>query len=117
MEAKEIKEKLTPSIALESNPAPKKPKRTDAEKTQAKSVEKIPEVSEEAIRRLTENINQMLKDMSFSLQFVPNREAGQVVIKVLDGDGKLIRQIPPEEIASLSSNLGEGVGFLLNGQL
>jgi len=35
----------------------------------------------------------------------------------LDGDGKLIRQIPPEEIVSLSSNMGEGVGLLLNDKL
>jgi uncharacterized FlaG/YvyC family protein len=59
----------------------------------------------------------MLKAMSFSLQFVPNREAGQVTIKVLDGEGRLIRQIPPGEIVSLSSNIGAGVGLLLNGKL
>ena len=117
MEVKEIQEKLTSSIALESNPAPKKSKRTDTEKPEAKPVKKIPAVNEETIRKLAENINQILKAMSFSLQFIPGREAGQIIIKILDGDGKLIRQIPPEEIVSLSSNIGEGVGLLLNGKL
>jgi uncharacterized FlaG/YvyC family protein len=117
MEAKEIKEKLTPSIALESNPAPKRSKRSETEKPEAKSAEKIPETNEETIRKLTENINQVLKSMSFSLQFVPGREGGQVIIKVLDGDGNLIRQIPPEAVTTLSSNVGDGVGLLLNGKL
>jgi flagellar protein FlaG len=118
MEVAEIKDKMPPFVTAEPGQStPKKSKKADLEETETKSLEKMPEANEEAIRKLIENINQMLSTMNFSLQFVLNREAEQVIIKVLDSQGNLIRQIPPEAVTSLSSNLEEGLGLLFNGKL
>jgi len=35
----------------------------------------------------------------------------------LDSAGKLIREIPPEEIVRLSRNIGSGTGFLVDEKL
>ncbi len=118
MEVTEIKAKMASSIVPDTTQeAPKKAKKANTEKPEARPADRIPEAKEVAIRKLTEHINQMMKEMDFSLQFIPGGEGEQVVIKVLDGDGKVIRQIPPEELDTLSSNIGEQIGLLLNAKL
>ena len=71
------------------------------------------EGNEESLRAVAERINQSLKSMGYSLQFVPNKESGIVVIKVLDGNGRVIRQIPPEAMAGLFPETGNK-GLILN---
>jgi uncharacterized FlaG/YvyC family protein len=73
--------------------------------------------NEEAIKALTESLNHFMKSLRFNLQFIPDREAGGVIIKVYDGDGNLIRRIPPEVMGLLSSEFGANIGLLLNVQL
>jgi uncharacterized FlaG/YvyC family protein len=63
---------------------------------------------------VTENINLLMRSMSYSLQFVTDRENGKVVIKVLDGEGKVVRQIPPEAAAAISATFGNSVGLVVN---
>ncbi len=72
---------------------------------------------ERAIHALTERLNQFMKSSRFNLQFIPDQEAGGVVIKVYDGNGNLIRRIPPEVMELLSSEFGDHIGILLNAQL
>lgn len=70
-----------------------------------------------AIKNLAEHINEFAKDNQFSLKFIPEKEAGVVIIKIFDSQGNLIRQIPPEEVLTLSTDStdsGEKKGFLLN---
>ena len=69
--------------------------------------------NEESLRAIAERINQSLKSMGYSLQFIPNKESGTVVIKVLDGNGRVIRQIPPEAMAALFPETGNK-GLILN---
>ncbi len=71
-------------------------------------------LDEESVRELADRINEFMRSMNYSLQFVPDRESGMVIIKILDGKGKVVRQIPPEELASISSMLGDRIGVLLN---
>lgn len=88
---------------------------TDLEKTRVAAHGAISSVlDEETIHELADRINEFMRSMNYSLQFVPDRESGMVIIKVLDGKGKVVRQIPPEELASISSMLGERIGMLLN---
>jgi len=47
-------------------------------------------------------------------QFVPDMESGQVIIKVLDVDGKIIRRIPPEFMVKLADKIGESTGLVVN---
>ncbi len=89
----------------------------EGESLPRESIKKVTVEQEEAIQQLAENLNQFMKSIDYNLQFIPDRQAGIVIIKVLDGEGKVIRQIPPEAIQSLSSKIGESIGILLNSKL
>jgi uncharacterized FlaG/YvyC family protein len=70
--------------------------------------------NEEAAKALAEHMNSFMQSMRYSLQFVVDRQNNQVIIKVLDGEGKLVRQIPPEALAELSRKSGDGTGMVVN---
>lgn len=72
---------------------------------------------ERTIQALTERLNHFMRSSRFDLQFIPDPEAGGVVIKVYDGNGNLIRRIPPEVMDLISSEFGDHIGMLLNTQL
>jgi uncharacterized FlaG/YvyC family protein len=78
----------------------------------------LPKVSvqsnEETAKALTEQLNTFMQNMRYSLQFVVDRQNDQVIIKVLDGEGKLVRQIPPEALAELSQKGGDSTGMVVN---
>jgi uncharacterized FlaG/YvyC family protein len=71
----------------------------------------------EAVKSFVESVNQIIKAMRYNIQFVVDREAGGIIIKVVDSEGNLIRQIPPEGLTSLSSETGADPGLLLNREL
>ncbi len=107
-----------PTIPDSSEKHPKKPSPLkEPEGSSMEFVEKISEEQEKRVQELTENLNQFMRNIDYNLQFVPDREAGVVIIKVLDANGKVIRQIPPEAILSLSSRIGESMGVLINSKL
>jgi len=103
--AEEMKTKQTPAVS-----GPKK----DPEPAQSELIRKVAKGNEEAIRKMAEHINRFMEDMEFSLRFIPDKEAGIVIVKVLDSDGNIIRTIPPEEMAALSSRIGSSIGMLIN---
>lgn len=80
----------------------------------AKFLEVFSQENQKAIKNLFDHINEFTKDNRISLKFIPEKESGMVIIKVYDGQGKLIRQIPPEEIIALSAEFAKKKGFLLN---
>ncbi len=119
MEIPAIKETLMRSMLQDpSRKVLKKPAQTkEVESAHRESIEKVEGEQEETIRQLAENLNQFMRSIDYNLKFIPDREAGIVIIKVLDGNGNVIRQIPPEAIQSLSSKIGESIGILLNSKL
>jgi len=62
----------------------------------------------EMAEHIAEIINEAMRVLEFSLNFEPDYEDGDVTIKVLDGEGKLIRQIPLTEFHTLKSRLSAG---------
>jgi uncharacterized FlaG/YvyC family protein len=78
---------------------------------------KVSKGDAEATKGLTEEANKVLEAMGHHIQFVVDQESKNVVIKVVDSEGNLIRQIPPEDLASFASATGTDLGFLLNKQL
>ena len=49
------------------------------------------------------------------LQFVVDDQSNQVIVKVIDRDtDKVIKELPPEELQRLHSNLRETIGFLFD---
>lgn len=58
----------------------------------------------EAVGKLNEYVQAIRRELKFSI----DENSGRTVITVLDSQTKeVIRQIPPEEVVSLSKNLGK----------
>lgn len=63
---------------------------------------------------LAEAVNEALKNMRYSLQFVVEAKDKSLTVRVLDSEGEVIREIPPEEIRNLQRRLLEMVGVLFD---
>lgn len=63
---------------------------------------------------LAEAVNEALKNMRYSLQFVVEAKDKSLTVRVLDSEGEVIREIPPEEIRNLQKRLLEMVGVLFD---
>ena len=64
-------------------------------------------LSKEMLSSAVDNLNQYVQTIRRELQFSVDENSGRTVIKVLDAETKeVIRQIPAEEVISLSKTLG-----------
>jgi uncharacterized FlaG/YvyC family protein len=118
--------KVPISVALEgSQPIPKVSKGAP-ERESGKKISHRPKIetstgsfpgSQETLKAVANGIRSFLEDAKYSLEFIPNQKNGRVTIRVLDSAGKLIREIPPEEIVRLSRNIGSGTGVLVDERL
>ncbi len=119
MEITQIKDVLNRSVVGE--PSQKSLKglvqRKEFEAPENEPVEETSGRQSKNIEELTENLNRFMQSINYNLQFIPDRESGIVIIKVLDKEGNLIRQIPPEAFLALSSKIGEHIGVLINSKL
>ena len=70
--------------------------------------------NEQAVKVLTDHLNSFMQTMNYSLQFVLDKENGRVVVKVLDGEGKVVRLVPPEAMGELAGNVGAKTGIVVN---
>lgn len=58
----------------------------------------------EAVERIRSQVQNLQRDLNFSV----DDSTGQVVVRVVDGDsGKVVRQIPSEDILRLAERLDE----------
>ena len=68
--------------------------------------EKEPAAQPQQVEEAVKKFESFVKDIQRNLDFSVDDSSGQVVVKVVDGDsGKLIRQIPSEELLRLSERL------------
>ena len=85
------------------------PKNDDAKKAvQAPSLTELSELASDAQKNMNiiHNVN---------LQFSVNKESGRIMITVTDeATGKVIREIPPEEIVRLAEKFDEMVGMIFD---
>lgn len=75
---------------------------------------RAPDVHEMA-RHIAEVLNEAMRSLKFSLSFEPAGDGESITIRVVDGDGRLIRTIPLSEFLSLARRLTDGTwnsGFL-----
>jgi len=117
MEILTVKENLfrePPPTSVQKPPDRPEPTRDEVKAPSQETPEIDLRKNEEAIKALTENINSFMQNMRYSIQFLLDKANGQVVIKVLDGEGKLIRRIPPEAMVALSHRIGESIGMVIN---
>ena len=70
-----------------------------------------PEVRD--VKDAVERIRNFVTDVRRELQFSVDEDSGRTIITVIDSDsGKIIRQIPPEEILEIARSVANG-GFNL----
>jgi len=73
--------------------------------------------SVESAHSAVEAFKAFVQDIQRNLDFSVDDSTGQVVVKVIDGDsGKLIRQIPSEELLRLSERLEDMRSLLFKAQ-
>jgi uncharacterized FlaG/YvyC family protein len=65
-------------------------------------------------KKIAESINRFMEAMNVELKLIPDLETGRVIIKVINNQGEVIRQIPAEALVELSSKLGSDIGLLVN---
>ncbi|MBW2015960.1 MAG: flagellar protein FlaG [Deltaproteobacteria bacterium] len=88
-----------------------------ASKVQSSDELKNTAVSEETkgkIERIAEAMDKYLKSMQTNLKIQVHKPTGCIIIKVLSGDGKVIREIPPEEMLNLAAKMEEMTGLFFN---
>ncbi len=74
-------------------------------------------LSRDAISSAVDNLNQYVQTIRRELEFSIDENSGRTVIKVLDAETKeVIRQIPPEEVVSLSRNLSKKASAIFSGE-
>lgn len=70
------------------------------------------EVSPSLLDQVRQNINIM---HNVNLQFSVHKATGRTMVKVTDQDsGKLIREIPPEQVLDLAAKIDDMIGILFN---
>lgn len=70
-------------------------------------------LSSEQTRQSLEEINKVLASMSISVQFQIDPDYKDVIVKVVDQDsGKVVRQIPTEEVVRISKAMDNLKGLL-----
>ena len=108
---------LTPGPVKEPGRRDEQAGRSEAATELLKDVSEGDKGDSEAIKAIVESVNRVIEAMRYNIQFVVDHESGGVTIKVVDGEGNLIRQIPPEGLTALLSDTTGALGLLLNREL
>ena len=70
------------------------------------------------LRDAVETVRTVVKDLQRQLQFTVDEDSGRTIITVIDREsGKIVRQIPPEELLQISDRVANGGNInLIDGQ-
>ena len=61
------------------------------------------------------NLHKLRNAFNKKLQFVVDHNSNEVIVKVIDKEtDKVIKELPPEELQKLHSNLREAIGLLFD---
>ncbi len=86
-------------------------KREDVNKSQGDVKLPSPKELKRIIDKINENVSRLNKDVKFSY----NEAIKSLVVKVIDAKtGRVIREIPPQEIINLQKKLSEVVGIIFD---
>ncbi len=115
MEISGIAEKINPEISLQAaQKAANYSRSAESQEVLTREIRKYIKGNRETVEALTEKLNQFIETKRYSLQFIPAKDGKEIVIKVYDNQGKLIRRIPPEAMSALEEHMGESIGLMLN---
>ena len=79
------------------------------------SIKKVRESSEATVKRTAEALEDYAKSMKRDLKIQIHGPTGDIMVKVIsEKDGRVIREIPPEEWLNLAAKMKDMAGVLLN---
>ncbi len=61
-----------------------------------------------------EGINSYLTEIGSSLSFIHDEASGRSAVQVLDANGEVIRQLPPQELLDVYARIRNIIGILLD---
>ena len=70
-----------------------------------------------SVERAAERLNAALQEFQRDLNISVHQDTGQMVVKVTDLEGNVIRQIPPEQLLEAEINIDKIVGLFVNDQV
>jgi len=77
--------------------------------------EKKAKPQEPVIRSTAADLERVSLVFNKKLQFVVDHNSNDVIVKVIDKEtDKVVKELPPEELQRLHSNLKEAIGFLFD---
>jgi flagellar protein FlaG len=74
----------------------------------------VPQMDAAEVESTLEGINEYLSEIESSLSFVYDEASGRSAVQVLDENGEIIRQIPPQELLDVYARIRDVVGILLD---
>jgi flagellar protein FlaG len=84
------------------------------EKVQVSSNKDQTKLSQEELKELSKALNHFLSLFNLETKLVYNKDAGQVIVQVIDKrTNEVIKQIPPEELLEVAKKIHDFVGLLL----
>jgi len=84
------------------------------EKVQVSSYKDQTKLSQEELKELSKALNHFLSLFNLETKLVYNKDAGQVVVQVIDKrTNEVIKQIPPEELLEVAKRIHEFIGIFL----
>lgn len=67
------------------------------------------------LARVTDGLNEMVKVFNRKIDFIVHNETNRTMVKVIDiASGKVLREIPPEEILDLVAKMQEAFGIIFD---
>jgi flagellar protein FlaG len=86
----------------------------DTSGEQAQKVLQKEKPSAEEIKQNLDAINTQLRSMNSSIQFIVDGKSNDIVVKIVDNEtGKVIRQIPSEDVLRIREHLKEMSGLIM----
>jgi len=84
------------------------------EKAQVSSYKDQTNLSQEELKELSKALNHFLSLFNLETKLVYNKDAGQVIVQVIDKrTNEVVKQIPPEELLEVAKKIHDFVGLLL----
>ncbi|MBE3580495.1 MAG: flagellar protein FlaG [Thermoanaerobacteraceae bacterium] len=68
----------------------------------------------ERVAQAVDQVNKTVDAFNIKLRFELNEEDGELYVYVIDGDGKVIRRIPPQNILEVAFRMQQVVGLIID---
>jgi flagellar protein FlaG len=101
-------------VEISSKPATPQPASVEPQALDMQAVADAVEMDAAELESTLEEINGYLAEIGSSLSFIYDEASGRSAVQVLDADGNVIRQLPPQELLDVYAKIRNIVGILLD---